>query len=258
MKKYILALAATAALAVAGTAATAKVIKIGVAAEPYPPFSTLDSSGHWKGWEIDLMNAICKDQKLDCQIKSVAWDGIIPALNAGQIDVIMASMSITKKREKVIDFSNKYYETPAAVAAPKGAKFKATPESMKGLTIGVEVGSTNQAYAKKFFSKTATLKTYQTQDQANQDLAAGRIDATIADEMALEGYLATKQGKSCCELVGALPYDSETLGSGIGAGFRKSDTALRAKFNKGIADVRANGEYQKITKKYFTFDIYGE
>jgi polar amino acid transport system substrate-binding protein len=63
MKKYILALAATAALAVAGTAATAKVIKIGVAAEPYPPFSTLDSSGHWKGWEIDLMNAICKDHQ---------------------------------------------------------------------------------------------------------------------------------------------------------------------------------------------------
>lgn len=257
MKKFILALAATAAIAVAGTASAEKTVKVGVAAEPYPPFSTLDSSGHWQGWEIDLMNAICKDQKLKCEIKSVAWDGIIPALTSGQIDVIMSSMSITAKRAKVIDFSDKYYETPAAVAAPKGAKFKATPESMKGLTIGVEVGSTNQAYAKKFFSKTATLKTYQTQDQANQDLAAGRIDATIADEMALDGFLATDQGKSCCEMVGALPYDNETLGSGIGAGFRKSDTALRKKFNKGIADVRKNGEYQAITKKYFNFDIYG-
>ncbi|WP_127901607.1 transporter substrate-binding domain-containing protein [Solirhodobacter olei] len=256
MKKQILALAAMAAVAVSGVA-QAKTIKVGVAAEPYPPFSTLDSSGKWSGWEIDLMHAICKDQHLDCVVKAVAWDGIIPALNAGQIDVIMASMSITKKREKVIDFSNKYYVTPAAVVAPKSATYKATPEGMKGLTIGVEIGTTNQAYAKKFFGKTATLKTYQTQDQVDQDLAAGRIDATIADQFALEGFLATPSGKSCCKLVGVLPYDNETLGTGIGAGFRKSDSKLRAEFNKGIADVRKSGEYDKITKKYFNFNIYG-
>lgn len=251
-----LIIAGVAALGFAGVA-QAKVIKVAVAAEPYPPFSTLDASGHWQGWEIDLMHAICKDQKLECKVTPVAWDGIIPALNSGQVDVIMASMSITKKREKVIDFSNKYYVTPAAVVAPKSATYKATPEAMKGLTIGVEVGTTNQAYAKKFFGKTATLKTYQTQDQADQDLAAGRIDATIADQFALEGFLATPSGKSCCKLVGVLPYDNETLGTGIGAGFRKSDTKLREEWNKGIADVRKNGEYDKITKKYFNFNIYG-
>ncbi|WP_102225463.1 transporter substrate-binding domain-containing protein [Acidimangrovimonas sediminis] len=256
MKIKSLVIAGVAVLGFAGMV-QAKEIKVGVASEPYPPFSTLDSSGHWQGWEVDLMKAICKDQKLDCVIKAVAWDGIIPALKAGQIDVIMASMSITAKRAKVIDFSDKYYETPASVVAPKSATFKATPESMKGKVIGVEVGSTNQAYAKKFFAKTATLKTYQTQDQADQDLAAGRIDATIADKMALEGFLATSQGKSCCKMIGDLPYDNETLGKGIGAGFRKSDTKLREEFNKGIKDVRANGEYDKITKKYFDFDIYG-
>ena len=256
MKFKALAIAAVAAVSL-GHVATAKTIKVAVAAEPYPPFASLDSAGHWSGWEVDLMNAICKDQKLTCVVKPVAWDGIIPALNAGQVDVIMASMSITKKREKVVAFSNKYYVTPAAVVAPKSAKFKATPASMKGLLIGVEIGTTNQAYAKKFFSKTAKLKTYQTQDQADQDLAAGRIDATIADEFALEGFLHTKSGKECCKMVGTLPYDSQTLGSGIGAAFRKSDTKLREMWNKGIADVRKSGEYDKITKKYFNFNIYG-
>ncbi|MQW55488.1 transporter substrate-binding domain-containing protein [Sinorhizobium meliloti] len=257
MKTKILALVAVVTIALSSMAA-AQTVNVGIAAEPYPPFTTLDSSGHWTGWEIDLMDAICKDQKLNCEIKSVSWDGIIPALNSGQIDVIFSSMSITAERAKVIDFSNKYYETPIAVIAPKDASFKATHKGMEGLTIGIQVGSTNTTYAQKFFSKTATLKSYQTQDQADQDLASGRIDATFADQFALESFLETEQGKSCCKMIGMLPYDTETLGTGIGAAFRKGDANLREKFNSGIANVRASGEYDSITKKYFNFNIYGK
>ncbi len=83
------------------------------------------------------------------------------------------------------------------------------------------------------------------------------MDAVVGDEMALQGFLDTDQGKGCC-MERVLPYDKETLGDGIGAGFRKSDTALREKFNKGIADIRADGTYEKISKKYFSFNIYGE
>ncbi|TMV83603.1 transporter substrate-binding domain-containing protein [Thioclava sp. BHET1] len=257
MKLTLLALAATAAMSL-GAAASAQTVKVGVASEPYPPFTVPDASGHWSGWEVDIMNAICKDQKLDCVITPVAWDGIIPALTSGQIDVIMSSMSITAARKKVIDFSDKYYETPAAMATAKDANFDTSPKGMKGKIIGIEISSTNAAYTHKFYDKSgATLKTYQTQDEADQDLAAGRIDATIADEFALQGFLDTDQGKECCKIAKILPYDKETLGDGIGAGFRKSDTALREKFNKGIADIRKDGAYQKITKKYFKNDIFG-
>ena len=70
-------------------------------------------AGNWVGWEVDFMNAICKQAALECVITPTAWDGIIPALTAGQIDVIMSSMSITEERAKTIDFSDKYYNTPA-------------------------------------------------------------------------------------------------------------------------------------------------
>ncbi|MDE3078741.1 MAG: transporter substrate-binding domain-containing protein [Paracoccaceae bacterium] len=256
MKLKLLALAAIAAASLANVASAA-AIKVGVAAEPYPPFTVPDSAGHWSGWEVDLMNAICKDQKLDCVITPVAWDGIIPALNAGQIDMIMSSMSITAKREKVVAFSNKYYVTPAAIAVAKDSKLGMTPKDLAGKVIGVQVATTNEAYAKKFFGKTSTLKEYQTQDQVNQDLAAGRIDADVADQFTLADFINSKDGKACCKMLGALPYDAETLGTGIGAAFRKSDTKLREEFNKGLADIRKSGEYDKITKKYFNFDIYG-
>lgn len=251
-----LALVAIAAASI-GHLAAANPIKVGVAAEAYPPFTSPDSSGHWTGWEIDLMNAMCKDQKLDCVITPFAWDGIIPALSAGQIDMIMSSMSITPERQKVIDFSDKYYVTPLGMAVAKDATFGMEPADLAGKVIGVQVSSSNEVYAKKFFGKGSTFQEYQTQDELNVDLAAGRIDADVADVVTLTDFINSDFGQTCCKLLGALPYDAETLGIGVGAGFRKSDTALRAKFNKGLADVRASGKYEKISKSYFNFDIYG-
>src|SRR4051794_38834672 len=94
---------AIAAAAMLGFAAEAKAdIKFGVAAEPYPPFTSKDASGKWVGWEVDLMDAVCKQMNEKCELVEVAWDGIIPALTSKQIDVIWSSMSITDKRKQTI------------------------------------------------------------------------------------------------------------------------------------------------------------
>ena len=98
---------------------------------------------------------------------------------------------------------------------------------------------------------------YQTQDEANQDLAAGRVDAVQADAIALDAFLNTDQGKACCDKKGNVKEDPEVLGPGVGGGVRKEDTELREKLNAAIKKVRESGEYDKITKKYFDFDIYG-
>ena len=109
--------------------------------------------------------------------------------------MIIDSMSITAEREKTIDFSDKYYNTPTAVIGPKDQKFDATPEGLKGKIIGVQVSTDPRAYAKKHFADAAEIKEYQTQDEANQDLAAGRIDATQADSIALDAFLKSDAGQ---------------------------------------------------------------
>jgi polar amino acid transport system substrate-binding protein len=239
--------------------AKADPVKIGVAAEPYPPFTSPDASGKWVGWEIDFIDAVCAEEKLDCVITPVAWDGIIPALTSKKIDVIASSMSITDERKKTIDFSDKYYNTPTAIIGPKDQKFGATPEDLKGKVLGVQVSTTHAAYAKKHFGPTAAeIKEYQTQDEANQDLAAGRLDAVQADSIALDAFLKSDQGKACCDLKGMVAPDTEVLGPGVGAGLRKEDTELKEKINAGIKAIRANGKYAEITKKYFDFDIFGD
>ena len=257
MKKLMM----TAAVAIGLTAgaASAEKVRIGMAPEPYPPFASVDASGTWTGWEIDLMWALCAKAALECEIAPVAWDGLIPALEAGQIDAIMNSMSITEDRLKVIDFSDKYYNTPTVIVAAKGAGITPDAAGLSGKIIGVQVSTVHQTYAEKHFGDSAAeIKVYQTQDEANQDLVAGRIDATQADSIALDAFLASDAGMACCELMGAVENDVEVLGAGVGLGLRKGDEELKAKFNKAIADVIADGSYETITKNYFASSIYGD
>src|SRR5262245_27248613 len=257
--KSLMKIVAAAAVAVVASMASANAapIRFGMAPEPYPPFASKDASGKWVGWEIDLMDAVCKAMNGECKIVETSWDGIIPALQAKQIDVIWSSMTITDERKKVIDFTNKYYDNQAAIIGPKDEKFGAAPEDLKGKTIGAQVSTIHQKYVEKHYVPAgAKVKTYQTQDEANQDLAAGRIDAVQADAIAMDAFLATDQGKACCDKKGNAPSDPEVLGHGVGGGVRKDDEALRDKLNAAIAKVRESGEYDKITKKYFTFDIY--
>ena len=255
MRKYLLA--TVAALTLAG-AAGAEQIKVGIAAEAYPPFASPDAAGNWVGWEVEIIGAVCKAAELDCAITPVAWDGIIPSLTSGQIDVIMASMSITEERLQTIDFSDKYYNTPTVIVAATGAV--ATPDAagLAGKIIGVQAATIHEAYVNAHFAADAAeVKVYQTQDEANQDLAAGRIDATQADSIALDAFLATDAGKACCALVGAVADDPAILGAGVGAGLRKGEDALKAKINAGIAKILADGTYETITKGYFASSIYG-
>ena len=234
-------------------------VKVGIAAEAYPPFASPDASGNWVGWEVDIINAVCAAGQMQCVITPVAWDGIIPSLTSGQIDVIMASMSITDERKQTIDFSDKYYNTPTVIVGTKGVEMAPTAEGLAGKIIGVQASTVHAAYVEKHFAATAgEIKIYQTQDEANSDLAAGRIDATQADSIALDAFLATDAGAACCELKGAVADDPEVLGLGVGAGVRKGDDALREKINAAIKTIREDGTYDKITANYFASSIYGE
>ena len=238
---------------------SADTVKVGIAAEPYPPFASADAAGNWQGWEIEMIEAVCAAAAMDCELSPVAWDGIIPALTSKKIDAIMASMSITGERLKTIDFSDKYYNTPASIVGDKSIKMDATPEGLSGKILGVQAGTIHREYANKHFaSVVAEIKEYQTQDEANQDLAAGRIDATQADSLALADFVVSEQGMACCEVKGDVAGDLEILGPGVGVGIRHGEDALKAKFNAGIAAVRESGQYAEISKKYFKTDIYGE
>ena len=258
MKKLMTATLVALTTTLMASSAYAEALRVGIDAGPYPPFASPDASGKWVGWDIEFMEAVCAEAKVECVVTPTAWDGIIPALNEKKLDAIMGSMSITEERMKEIDFSNKYYNTPAAVAVSKGSGIAATPEGLAGKIIGVQGSTIHAAYATKYFAPTAAeVKIYQTQDEANQDLAAGRVDAVLADSLVLSTFVKSDAGTACCELAGNVADDPAILGLGVGIGLRKGDP-MKETFNAAIATVRASGKYDEISKKYFDFDIYGK
>ncbi|MGI9353181.1 MAG: transporter substrate-binding domain-containing protein [Rhizobiaceae bacterium] len=254
MKNLVKILAGTATAIVMSVQLASADVKIGIAAEAYPPFAEKAADGTWKGWEIEIIGAVCEAMKENCEIVPVAWDGIIPALLAKKMDAIMASMSITEERKKTIAFSDKYYNTPAVIVAPKNSNISGDPASVEGKIVGVQVSTIHSNYVDKHFGN-ATSKTYNTFDEHNQDLVAGRVDAVVGDSLAMQPFFESDAG-SCCEIKGEL-NDVEVFGPGVGAGMRKADTELAAKINAAIKQIREDGTYDAISKKYFDFDIYG-
>ncbi len=230
-------------------------LRIGVEGA-YPPFSWKESDGTLKGFDIDIAEALCAEMGRKCTLVEQDWDGMIPALMAKKYDAIVASMSITEERKKRVNFTGKYYNTPAKFVAKNGSDLQITKEGLKGKRIGLQRGTTHQCFMEKMFPD-AELVLYASQEEVFQDLAIGRIDAQFSDSIAADdGFLKTDAGKDF-GFVGGDMHDMECHGEGAGIAVRKSDDELRMELNKAIKAIRDKGVYQKINAKYFAFDIFG-
>ncbi|MBO6726439.1 MAG: ABC transporter substrate-binding protein [Rhizobiaceae bacterium] len=258
ISKRIALAAAAAALAVTmGGAQAQDMMKLKIGTEgAYPPFNNLEADGTLVGFDIDIAKALCEEMKADCEFVTQDWDGIIPALQAGKFDAIIASMSITEERMEKVDFTNKYYNTPPALAAPKDTDITGvTKEDLAGKVVGAQGSTTHSNYAEATYTD-SEVKLYPTADEYKLDVDSGRVDAVVDDVIVLGDWLATEDG-SCCKIVGTITPVVEIHGPGAGIAIRKGEDELREKFNAAIDAIRANGKYKEINDKYFDFDAYG-
>nr|WP_152045867.1 ABC transporter substrate-binding protein [Aureimonas psammosilenae] len=223
----------------------------------YPPFNFLSPSGELQGFDIDIAKALCDHMKVKCDFVAQDWDGAIPALQNGKFDAFIASMSITEERLKQIDFTNKYYNTPGALAVAKDSTIAdLQPASFDGKTVGVQ-GSTTHAQAVEKFLPDADEKVYPTAEEYQLDMANGRLDGVSDDIVVLSKWLESEAG-ACCKILGSFPADEAIYGKGAGIGLRKGDEKLKKMFNDAIVAIRADGTYKQIQDKYFKFDVYGK
>ncbi|WP_460044759.1 ABC transporter substrate-binding protein [Pseudomonas sp. S2_H01] len=257
MKK--IALLGAVALTVMSTYGVAEeqTLRIGIEAA-YPPFASKTADGAITGFDYDIGNALCEKMKVKCVWTEQQFDGLIPSLKVRKIDAILSSMSITADRLKSVDFSKKYYHTPGKLAMKAGTVINDPLVDLKGKRVGVQRASTYDRYATDNFAPAGIeIVRYGSQSEAFLDLTSGRLDATLADIVNTdEGFIKTDAGKGFA-LVGPDFTDSKYFGNGAGIAVRKGDSATAEKLNAAIDAVRADGTYQKIQNKYFSFDIYG-
>ena len=277
--KKLLTMVAVAALAWTGAAEAkdwAKGSKVKVATEgAYAPWNFTNSKGELEGFEIDLTKDLCKRMGVECEIVQQAWEGIIPALQAGKYDAIIAGMSITAKRKEVITFSRSYAATPAVFVVKSDGPFgnfktkldaitmdslddaekadvAAVKKTFAGKTIGVQIATTHENFLNEFVKGDVTVRSYDTQENLDLDLQAGRVDAALAAMSYWKPLLEKPEGKDL-KIVGP-GFTGGPFGAGVGAGIRKDDQKLADMFSEAINAAIKDGSLSKLATKWFGFD----
>lgn len=258
MKKLIPVLAIS-AIALVSTISFAQGKDLKVAIDPtYEPFTFKTADGKPTGFDVDIASALCEQIKRKCVFVEQVWDSMIPGLQAKKYDVIISSMSMTEDRRKVVDFTDKYYNTPSKIVIKNDIKFT-NIASLKGKKIGVLKGSTQEKYAIGELKSAGVIVTpYEAQDQVYLDIKSGRLDGTVADILEVTGgFLSKPEGKNFVA-VGPELFTPKYFGDGVGIAMRKGETALKGELNGAIKAIRTNGTYKKLNDKYFKMDVYGK
>lgn len=220
----------------------------------YPPFNFIDQNNELQGFEVDLLKALCDAMKAECVPVQHDWDGIIKGLVNREYDAIMSSLEITEKRKRRIAFSDPYYRIPAVFIGQKDVPpGDVSPAAMAGKKIGTTDRSDHEVYLKEFY-KDSEIVLFSKPEEANLDLLVGRLDAVFGDKLLLSKFLESREG-GCCHILGDTPVEPAYRRQSYGIGLRKDDEALRARFNSAIAQVKADGTYDRIRARYFSFDI---
>lgn len=229
--------------------------KITVATEAaYPPFNYLDRKGLPAGFEMDIAQEACERMNAECDFAVYKWDDLIPGLLAKKFDIVMSSLEVTPDRRRRLGMSRRYYLSPGAFIAAKGAPFDGPPALLRGKKIGVQKDSMHADWLDKSFRRSAQIKRYPSVAAELAALGNGEVDAVFGDKVQLWLWSRKPEGQ-CCAIVGQDIKDTQTLGIGISAGLRREDVKLREAFNRAIAEIMSDGTYRKINEKYFPFPL---
>lgn len=209
----------------------------------YPPFESTNAKGEIIGFDIDLANAICDAIDAKCTFKNESFDSLIPGLITGRggFDAAIAAIGITPARAKKVAFTVPYFKNTSSYVALD----KTQMADIK--TVGVQNGTTMQKYIIDLHKY--NVKPYASIQNAILDVQNGRIDAVFGDTLVLQDSVKTEKG---LHLVGEPVHNEKYFGIGDGIAVRKSNKKLVAELNRGIAQIKADGTYQKIYDKWFS------
>lgn len=218
--------------------------KVTVAVEnAYPPFNMIDpDTNEAKGWDYDTLPEICKRVNCVAEFVQVAWDGIFPAMQAGEFDVLADGITITAERDEIIDFSIPYVTTIQGllVRSDETADLAAIQADENKL-ISTQLGTTNEIVAKEYFP-VERIKSFEDFGSAVMALLSGDVDAVVIDNVTAAGYITENPDK--LKITATLTSD-EALGFVFPPG-----SELKAAFDAALESMKADGTLEEINKKW--------
>ena len=243
MKRFI-AIAAAAALTFAfAQDLGGATIRVG-SDTTYPPFETVDESGQIVGFDIDVFDAVCERVNCVAEFVTTGWDGIFPALAAGEFDAVASGVTITAERALVVDFTNPYFVVDQAITTRvENEAWNLSDFTDGGLTLGAQTGTTNAATAEDLVGRDS-VQLYDDFNAAIQALLNGDVDGVMIDNVIADAFVATYAGE--------LSVAVESVESGEELGFAvQAGSELVVALNAGIAEIRADGTLDALVQKWF-------
>ena len=236
--------ATTASTSAASAATSARVYVVGTDAA-YAPFESQNEKGEIVGFDIDVVSAVAKKAGIEVKFVNTPWEGIFNALAQGDRDLLVSSITITDERKQTMDFSDPYFDANQLIAVKADSKVTRF-DDLKALKVGVQTGTTgDEAVAKLQGKNSANIKRFESTPLALKELEAGGVDAVVADNGVVINYVTNNSGARFKTV-----NDAAFVPEHYGIPVKKGNTDLLAKINKGLAEIRADGTYDRIYAKY--------
>lgn len=222
----------------------------------FPPFNFYDEEGVLVGFNVDLARAICLELNTACDIKARSWEELFKGLKAGEADAVIAAHKVTSAALNDVNFTDRYFHTPARFAGRKeGDEAEISPSGLDGKRIAVARGTAHEAFLKAFFRE-SPLVLFENSDLAREALVNGKADFVFDDGISLAFWLNGTLSRQCCEMKGGPYMEPRFFGDGLAIAVPKDDIELKALINEALRKVRASGRFDELVQRYFPVRIY--
>lgn len=224
----------------------------------FAPFNTLDAEGQLVGLHIDLARDICRQLSLDavCQVQALPWDELVPALENGQGEAIIAGLTPTAELRERLAFTRPYLKFPARFVAPRAA-LPAEPiyRSIAGQRVGVVAGSTHEAMLRALFSNAQPVH-FGRFEPMMENLQSGEIDAVFADGMQLAFWIDADGSEDCCTFAGGPYLTSDYTGQGLTIAVDAGNADLAKGIDAALREIDASGRFAELYLRYFPVSFF--
>ena len=225
-------------------------LKVGLE-DYYPPFALTDETGRHSGFDHEIGEALCNALSRPCDMVVLPFDDLLAAMRRGELDMLIDGLAPSADRLEYMDFTDSYYRSRSIYIGRPGQTIDV--EGLRGKKIGSQIDTLQGRFLQEHWGNVAdvTLLSY---EEVLGKLYSGELDVALVDGLPGYAFLKSEQGSEFVVLDDPLPPN--TLLSEARIGVRKGDDKLREALNKAIVHIRLNGEYDRITRKYFAFSIY--
>jgi polar amino acid transport system substrate-binding protein len=222
----------------------------------FAPWSFVGEDGALQGISVEIARSACADAGLTCDIQAAAFAELLPKLKKGEAQAIITGLKRDAALASEFALTRPYFQSLARFAVRNGSPLSAPDiRTLAGRKLGYRANTTHARFLEKFYNRSA-LTPFETQDQMQEALRTGLVDAIFSDAVLLSYWLGGSASKGCCTFLGKAFLHRDSFSRGLGFVVRRDDPALRQRFDDALDRLESKGDVAKIFARYLPASVW--